>query len=105
LTASAISLSTFLVAIEFQSTYLYAYQVDQQREAEIREIARKMGVDPEFLLHPEGRKSFDFHAFFASLAEKVGLVQPEAQTAPNKPVDIAASIKQAKERYALVSAD
>ena len=56
-------LATFLVAIEFQSTYLYAYQVDQQREAEIREIARKMGVDPEFLLHPEGRKSFDFHAF------------------------------------------
>ncbi|MCU1229584.1 MAG: hypothetical protein JWO97_2468, partial [Acidobacteria bacterium] len=36
--------------------YLEVLEAQQKREAEIREIAKKMNVDPDFLLNPGGRR-------------------------------------------------
>ena len=87
------------------STYLAALEVERQKEAEIQQIAAKMNVDPEFLLHPGGRKSFDFHSVFASVANALGIHSEEAVVNNAQPENIRESIAKVKERYALVAAD
>jgi len=84
--------------------YLYAMEVQHAKEAEIRAIAAKLNVDPEFLLHPEGRKRFDFKSLFASLQNALGLKSEQAPQS-QQPLDIQESIKRVKSRYALVAAD
>ncbi|MCU1231700.1 MAG: hypothetical protein JWO97_4584, partial [Acidobacteria bacterium] len=85
--------------------YLAAYEVARQREANIREIAAKMNVDPEFLLHPEGRRKFDFKSLFAAVEAKLGLQSAAVTTASSQPANIRESIDTVKRRYALVAAD
>src|SRR5260370_18404424 len=84
--------------------YLTALAVQQAKEQQIREIAAKLKVDPEFLLHPEGRKSFDFRSLFAWAEAKLG-IQSNQATQNQQPLDVKASIDQVKSRYALVAAD
>ncbi|HYS55908.1 MAG TPA: hypothetical protein VER58_19270 [Thermoanaerobaculia bacterium] len=35
------------------SNYLYALEVHRQRVERVREIAKNLNIDPEFLLHPD----------------------------------------------------
>ncbi|MEA2236958.1 MAG: hypothetical protein QOC81_1682 [Thermoanaerobaculia bacterium] len=81
--------------------YLYAIEVQRAKEAEVRAIAAKMNVDPEFLLHPQGRKTFDFKSLFSWL----GLSEKAESQAPDVPLDIKESVARVKSRYALVAAD
>src|SRR5687768_2418958 len=84
--------------------YAYALEVERVKENHIREIARKMNVDPEFLLHPQGRRSFNFAAFFASLGQKLGFTSETAATS-SQPENIKDEIARVKARYGLVAAD
>src|SRR5260370_22259321 len=84
--------------------YLTALAVQQAKQQQIREIAAKLNVDPEFLLHPEGRKSFDFRSLFAWAEAKLG-IQSNQASQNQQPLDVKASIDQVKSRYALVAAD
>src|ERR1043166_3287886 len=81
--------------------YLYAVEVQRAKEAQIREIAAKLNVDPEFLVHPQGRRSFDFKSIFSWL----GLTQNAPQQTTDVPLDIKESVARVKSRYALVAAD
>src|SRR5215212_2901107 len=81
--------------------YLYAIEVQRAKEAQVREIAAKLNVDPEFLLHPEGRKHFDFKSLFSWL----GLSEKPSTQAADVPLDIKESVARVKSRYALVAAD
>ncbi|HEY0158555.1 MAG TPA: DUF6531 domain-containing protein [Thermoanaerobaculia bacterium] len=85
--------------------YLYALEVERQKEANIRAIAAKMNVDPEFLLHPQGRTRFDFRSLFNQVSARLGL-QSEAAVENNaQPASVRESIQRVKDRYALVAAD
>ena len=85
------------------STYLSVLEIQRAKEAEVRAIAAKMHADPEFLLHPEGRHTFDFSALFARVATAVGLGSPA--TTSSQPADFKDQIARVKSRYALVAAD
>ncbi len=100
---SGLMATTLHVSIDPQN-YLYALEVERKKEADIRAIAAKMNVDPEFLLHPQGRTRFDFRTLFRQLTERLGF-QSEAVVNEAQPADIRDSIKRVKERYALVAAD
>src|SRR6202171_1141532 len=93
-----------LYAFSDPTTYLYALEQQRAKEGEIRAIAKKLGVDPEFLLHPEGSRKFDLHSVMAWANEKLGLAQ-QSKPAALQPLDVHDSISQVKARYALVSAD
>ncbi|MEA2569093.1 MAG: hypothetical protein QOI24_1094, partial [Acidobacteriota bacterium] len=84
--------------------YLEVIEAQQKREAEIREIAKKMNVDPDFLLNPGGRRSFDWKSVFSSLAATLGVTSSNAN-ANAQPLDIRESISRVKSGYALVAAD
>jgi len=77
--------------------YLYAIEVQRAKEAQVREIAAKLNVDPEFLLHPEGRKSFDFKSLFSWL----GLSEKTTAQPADVPLDIKESVARVKSRYSL----
>jgi RHS repeat-associated protein len=85
------------------STYLYAVEAQRAKEDQIRAIAEKMHVDPEFLLHPEGKRRWNFSALFTRVSQVLGL----SKTADDvqQPADIRSQIDQVKSRYALVAAD
>ncbi|MGA8806915.1 MAG: DUF6531 domain-containing protein, partial [Thermoanaerobaculia bacterium] len=94
---------TSLYAFIDPTTYLYALEQQRAKEAEVRAIAAKLGVDPEFLLHPDGRRSFDWHRLMNWAESSLGLTaQPDAA---QQPLDIRSAIAQTKRRYALVAAD
>ncbi len=94
---------TSLYAFIDPSTYLYALEQQRAKEAEVRAIAAKLGVDPEFLLHPDGRRSFDWHRLMNWAESSLGLTaQPDVA---QQPLDIRSAIAQTKRRYALVAAD
>lgn len=97
-------LAASLHAFAEPSNYLTALAAERQKEAHIREIAAKMNVDPEFLLHPEGRRSFDFRALFDGVAAKLGF-RSSAATADAQAQSIREQVAAVKERYALVAAD
>ena len=65
-------LASSLYAFIDPSTYLYALEQQRAKETEIRAIAAKLGVDPEFLLHPEGRKAFDWRGLMSWAATREG---------------------------------
>ena len=94
---------TSLHAFAEPQNYITAIEKERAREAEIRGIAAKLGVDPEFLLHPEGRKTFDFRSLFSWAKGQLGLQANDV--APQQPLDIRASIDRVKSRYGLVAAD
>jgi RHS repeat-associated protein len=101
---AAIALAALHAFAEPQN-YLFALEQQRAKEAQIRDIAAKLNVDPEFLLHPEGRRrAFDFKSLFTWAQSKLGLVSTDA-AAPQQPVDIRASIDRVKSRYGLVAAD
>jgi RHS repeat-associated protein len=84
--------------------YLEVLEAQQKREAEIREIAKKMNVDPDFLLNPGGRRSFDWKSVFNTIAATLGVTDSNAN-ANAQPLDIRESIGRVKSGYALVAAD
>ncbi len=104
LLTSAIIVSTLHVSAD-PSNYLTVLAQEQQKEAEIRAIAAKMNVDPEFLLNPQGYKGFDFRSLFRQIAERFGIQSENVVATNDQPVDIRESVKRVKERYALVAAD
>ena len=87
--------------------YLSALELERQKEAQIRDIARKMNVDPEFLLKAGERQRFDFRSLFAWVTTSLGLRSDDAAAAANaaQPESVRESIAKVKERYALVAAD
>src|SRR5436309_1985471 len=87
------------------STYTSVIDAERRREDEVRSIAKKLNVDPEFLLHP-GQKKGDSKlvALVASLKSGFGLLAAP-KPAPSAPTNIAASIQATKDHYALVTAD
>jgi len=96
-------IATSLYSFSDPSTYLYALEQERAKEEHIRDVAKKLGVDPEFLLHPEGKKSFSLQAALSWAEGKLGLgtdVKSDAQ-----PIDVRDSIAQVKEHYGLVTAD
>jgi YD repeat-containing protein len=102
-TLTAAVAAASLYAFIDPSTYLYAFEVQRAKEAEVRGIAAKLGVDPEFLLHPEGVRHFDLHAAVAWANEKLGLaIAPQTN---GQPLDVREALARVKSRYALVAAD
>jgi RHS repeat-associated protein len=85
--------------------YLFAIQQQRAKEQQIREIAAKLNVDPEFLLHPEGRRVFDFRSLFAWAKSALGIAPQTAAADPQQPLDVKAAIGRVKSRYGLVAAD
>ena len=85
------------------STYLYAIEQQRTKEAEVRAIAAKLGVDPEFLLHPEARRHFDWTSVMAWVGNTLGITA--LSTAPAAPLDPREAVTRVKARYALVAAD
>src|SRR5207253_6299870 len=85
--------------------YLTALAAERAKEQQIRDVAAKLKVDPEFLLHPEGRKTFDFRSLFAWAESRLGLNASTDEAGAQQPLDIRASIDRVKARYGLVAAD
>ncbi|HEV7767942.1 MAG TPA: DUF6531 domain-containing protein, partial [Thermoanaerobaculia bacterium] len=102
LTAGVITASAHLSADP--SNYLAALDVERRQEARILEIAQKMNVDPEFLLHPGGRTRFDFRSLFSAVTKTLGL-RSESIELNSQSESIRESIATVKERYALTAAD
>lgn len=99
----------FVIAATFHlsagpGNFLYALEVERQKEQRIRDIAAKLDVDPEFLLNPQGRRQFDFRSLFTWASQKLGL-SGNAVAESQQPLDIREAIAKTKSRYALVAAD
>ena len=104
-TVTAFTIVAAVHAASAPWNYLSALEVERAKESQIREIARKMKVDPEFLLNPGGKRSFEFAALFAALSEKLGFSAPAVVAANDQPEDVKAQIARVKAAYALVAAD
>ena len=88
------------------ANYLAALEVQRQKEEQIREIAKKMNVDPEFLLNAGQRRTFDFRGLFDWVSNSLGLRSATTNVESNaQPESVRESIARVKERYALVAAD
>src|SRR5258708_19567000 len=110
-TAAGRALCAAIVVASFYAfsdpgTYLYALEVQQAKEAQVRGIAAKLGVDPEFLLHPEGKKSFDLRGVMAWANARLGLNTATAMADTTQttahPLDARAPIAPANSPYPLL---
>src|SRR5687768_2504666 len=84
---SGLVAATLHIAIDPQN-YLYALEVERKKEADIRAIAAKMNVDPEFLLNPQGRTRFDFRTLFRQIGERLGLTSQASMANEAQPPEI-----------------
>ncbi|MEO6324121.1 MAG: transglutaminase domain-containing protein, partial [Thermoanaerobaculia bacterium] len=106
LAASVIAL-TFPSFVEF-GHYASAMEVDRRHTDEIKAIAKRLNIDPEFLLHPGPKKPSVFVGMLASLEGKLSLFNLLGATTAVKPLaatNIPNAIQDVKEHYGLVAAD
>lgn len=101
--AGSLAVASFHAFAEPQN-YTAVIAAKQAREAEVREIARKMHVDPDFLLDPQARHPFDLHSLFSTVAAKLTGSEVSSDAA-QQPLDIRGAIARTKARSALVKAD